>query len=74
MNTPDAIAVSPPLTVLATEQSRQRLVTAALKLTESTTLAPGPYERELLARFVAGELTIDEVLARLEAATPADRP
>jgi hypothetical protein len=52
--------------VLATEQGRQRLVTAALKLTENTALAPKDYERTLLEQFVRGEMTIDEVIARLD--------
>ena len=52
--------------LLETEQGRQRLVTAALKLTENTALAPREYERMLLDQFVHGELTIDEVIGCLE--------
>ncbi|HEX8657920.1 MAG TPA: hypothetical protein VF690_10315 [Hymenobacter sp.] len=49
-----------------TEQARRRLVNNALKLTDNTSLAAGPYERLLLDRFVRGELTIDQVLTYLE--------
>lgn len=47
------------------EDVRRRAVTAAVALTANTPLAPKRYERQLLARYQAGELTIDEVLARL---------
>jgi hypothetical protein len=56
--------------LLATEQGRQCLVTAALQLTEGTTLAPGAYEQLLLGQFVSGELTIDQVVESLEAPAP----
>ena len=46
---------------------RRRLVAAALALTQGTTLAAGPYEQQLLTQFVQGQLTIEEVLALLEA-------
>jgi hypothetical protein len=49
-----------------TEADRQRLVNSALSLTQDTTLAPTPYERQLLDLFVQGHLTIDHVLACLE--------
>ena len=52
---------------LDTESGRQRLVTAALNLTQGTALAPKAYERMLLDHFVRGILTLDEVLARLAA-------
>lgn len=52
---------------LTNEDDRQRLVNLALGLTENTTLAPTPYERQLLDLFVRGHLTIDHVLACLEA-------
>jgi hypothetical protein len=51
------------------EVMRRRAVTAAMALTVSTPLAPKRYERQLLARYQTGELTIDEVLARLEEST-----
>ncbi|MBJ6110797.1 hypothetical protein JAO73_17365 [Hymenobacter sp. BT523] len=65
MKTPDLLQAGPSASVLATAQGRQRLVMTALRLTENTALAPQAYERALLDRFVAGELTIDEVLQRL---------
>jgi hypothetical protein len=49
------------------ERNRQRLVTMALNLTADTRLAPGEQERQLLTEFTQGSLTIDEVLALLEA-------
>ncbi|MVN77040.1 hypothetical protein GO988_11955 [Hymenobacter sp. HMF4947] len=52
--------------ILATEQARQRMVTAALEFTQPTALAATAYERWLLDQFVRGALTIDEVLAHLE--------
>ncbi|WP_426061239.1 BLUF domain-containing protein [Hymenobacter sp. B1770] len=48
---------------------RPRLVAWALSLTANTALAPGRYERQLLARYEQGELTIDQVLDLLDAAT-----
>jgi hypothetical protein len=48
---------------------RQRLVAAAVALTADTPLAPKRYEWQLLACYQTGELTINEVLARLEAST-----
>lgn len=45
---------------------RRRAVALAVALTADTPLAPNRYERQLLARYEAGELTIDEVLARVE--------
>ena len=52
--------------ILATEEGRRRALVAVLTLTENTCLAPLRYERELLDRFVWGELTLDEVEARME--------
>lgn len=52
---------------LDTEPGRQRLVTAALDLAQGTALAPKPYERMLLDQFVRGNLTLDDVLAHLDA-------
>jgi hypothetical protein len=48
------------------EAARRRAVAAAIALTANTPLAPKRYERQLLARFQMGELTIDEVLALLD--------
>ena len=52
------------------EDFRRRLVQTALRLTEDTPLAAGAYERQLLEQFVLGQLTIEEVVALVEAATP----
>jgi hypothetical protein len=51
---------------LQTEAGRQRALAFALALTEGTRWAPSCYERELLDRFVWGELTLDEVIAHIE--------
>jgi hypothetical protein len=53
--------------ILRTTQGRQRALTAALNITRGTVLAPMEYEQQLLNQFVSGELTIDDVLALLEA-------
>lgn len=50
---------------LATVQSRQRIVAAAIDFTQDTALAPQQYERALLDLFVRGFLTIDQVMERL---------
>ncbi|MCI1189817.1 antitoxin VbhA family protein [Hymenobacter sp. DH14] len=55
-------------------EHRQHAVNFALALSERTTLEPGPYERQLLARFVAGELLLSEVEALLEKEALAPRP
>ena len=52
---------------LATEQGRQLAVRFALRLTENSPLAPKQYERLLLEQFVHGELSLDQVIAQLEA-------
>jgi hypothetical protein len=52
-------------------RNRQRLVTMALNLTADTGLAPGEQERQLLQEFTRSTLTIDEVLAFLEASENA---
>jgi hypothetical protein len=51
---------------LDTEHGRQRLVTIALNIAHGTALMPKAYERMLLDQFVRGNLTLDEVIARLE--------
>jgi hypothetical protein len=51
------------------EAARRRAVAAAVALTAHTPLAPKRYERQLLARYQAGDLSIDEVLAQLERST-----
>lgn len=40
---------------------RQRLVTMAIGLTAGTSLAPDIYERALLAQFVKGTLSIEQM-------------
>ena len=48
------------------EAARGRAVAWALKVTENTTLAPGPYERDLLALFIQGKLSLEQVIELLE--------
>jgi hypothetical protein len=48
------------------EAVHRRAVAAAVSLTANTPLAPKRYERQLLALYQTGELSIDEVLTRLE--------
>ncbi len=55
-----------PPSLLATVQGRQHAVTAALRFTEGTALAPSEREMLLLERFVHGDLTLDQVLNCLE--------
>ena len=52
--------------VLSTEHGRRRAVLLALRLSENTPLAPQPYERLLLERFIQGELTLEGVVLQLE--------
>ncbi|UOG75058.1 hypothetical protein MTX78_00300 [Hymenobacter tibetensis] len=59
-----------PLPLLQNVEKRQRAVAWALRFAQNTTLDPGPYERALLARFVEGSLTIDQVLEQLEHSSP----
>lgn len=54
---------------LLPEAQRRRAVAWAVALTAGTPLAPGRYERQLLARYERGELTLDQVLDLLDAAT-----
>jgi hypothetical protein len=58
--------MSPDSNLLNTEQGRRQAVQFALALTRDTQLAPKPYEEQLLAQFVRGELSIDQVLSHLE--------
>ncbi|MGI4736144.1 MAG: BLUF domain-containing protein [Janthinobacterium lividum] len=51
------------------ESRRRRAVAMAVGLTANTPLAPKRYERQLLGRYQTGELTIDDVLARLASST-----
>jgi hypothetical protein len=52
---------------LSTRQGRQQLVTAALDFVTGTTLFPSQHEQHLLAQFVQGSLTIEQVIEQLEA-------
>ncbi|WP_223650217.1 BLUF domain-containing protein [Hymenobacter psoromatis] len=51
---------------LASEAQRRRAIAWAVSLTTDTKLAPTPYELELLEHYAIGELTLDEVLYRLD--------
>jgi hypothetical protein len=51
------------------EHVRRRAVTAAIGLTADTPLAPKRYERELLVRFRAGEISLDQMLELLDTST-----
>ncbi|MDB5235350.1 MAG: hypothetical protein JWR44_2343 [Hymenobacter sp.] len=66
MNLTSSIPPSPETSILSSELGRQRLVAGVLTFTENTPLAPSARELALLDSFVHGELTIDEVVARLE--------
>ncbi|MGI4742678.1 MAG: BLUF domain-containing protein [Janthinobacterium lividum] len=51
------------------EAARRRAVAAVVAFTAGTPLAPKRYERQLLARYQAGTLTIDEVIDLLDNST-----
>ncbi|UYZ59819.1 hypothetical protein [Hymenobacter latericus] len=51
---------------LQNAEQRRRAVTWALRLAKHSALAPGKYERRLLAQFIRGDLTLEQVLQRLE--------
>lgn len=53
---------------LDSTSSRQRAVAFALALAENTSLQPAEWEHTLLQLFIAGELSLDELEARLESA------
>jgi len=59
--------IIPEESLLATAQGRQHVLGAVLRLTKGTSLEPQAYEQQLLGRFVQGDLTIDQVVALLEA-------
>lgn len=50
-----------------TEQSRQRLIKAAISFKEGITDVVEPNQRQVLTQFALGRLTIDEVVYYLEA-------
>jgi len=45
---------------------RRSYVRQAMYITKDTPLAPDLYERQLLARYVRGELTIEQVICLVE--------
>lgn len=51
---------------------RHRAVAFGLAFTENTPLAPTYFEKQLLARYLRGTLTLDQVVACLEKSVPAD--
>ena len=59
--------------LLQNVDERKQAVAWALNFARNTSLDPGPYERELLARFVEGKLTIDQVVAQLEDTVPTQQ-
>ena len=59
------MADSPPFP----EGVHRRTVATVVGLTANTPLVPKRYERQLLTRYQAGELTLDEVIALLEEGT-----
>jgi hypothetical protein len=59
------------ISLLESVDKRKKAVAWALRFAKNTSLEPGPYEQELLARFVEGGLTLDEVQEQLESSLPA---
>ncbi|WP_216726583.1 BLUF domain-containing protein [Hymenobacter siberiensis] len=51
---------------LITESQRRRAVDWAVAITANATLSPQRYERQLLARYQLGDLTIDQVIELLD--------
>jgi hypothetical protein len=52
---------------MKSREERQRWVSLTLSITKGTSLAPDPYEWELLQEFIEGSLLLDEVLDLIEA-------
>ena len=50
---------------------RRKAVAFGLHLTKDTPLAPSYYEKQLLARYIRGGLTLDQVLDCLNQPVPA---
>ncbi len=65
-----SVHVAPQASLLATEHGRQHLVTVTRRIAQGTRLMLKAYERTLLDQFVRGNLTLDEVITRLEAREP----
>ena len=61
-----SILMNSKVSILSSEQGRKRLVASILGFTENMSIAASVLERDLLDRFVLGELTIDEVVSQLE--------
>ena len=51
---------------------RRKAVAFGLNLTKNTPLAPAYYEKQLLARYIQGALTLDQVLDCLDKRGPAN--
>ena len=51
---------------MQTQLLRRKAVAFGLALTRNTPLAPGLPEKQLLAAYIQGRLTLDEVVACLE--------
>ena len=68
MNYPTPTLQPLPVTSLATEQSRQRLVTAIISITSGIAYYTEPYQQQILDRYTRGRMTLDEVVYSLEAA------
>lgn len=51
---------------LESEAHRRRAIAWAIALTADTPLAPQQYEQELLEAYAQGQLTLDQVLAKLD--------
>lgn len=58
-------------TFFLSKSKRQRVVAFALSFTEATHLEPGPYELQLLEKFIQGEITLDQIETCLEQQEPA---
>ena len=56
-------------TLLATPQERQHLVDEVLRYNKNTAVEPSPVEKMLLEWYVLGELTLDQMLSFLDAAS-----
>jgi hypothetical protein len=54
------------------QAERRRFIESALATTKYHAIAPGPYERLLLADFVHGALTIEQVIELLEGHTEGE--
>ena len=75
MNYPHPTHFVAPTFSTTTEQSRQRLIKAAISFKEGITDVVEPSQRQVLVQFAMGRLTIDEVVYYLEAtATSQDAP